>query len=179
MPRIAVQCCNCDARILRWPSHLRKLYFCSRNCSDAYQIGKRAACWQGSTLTDSCLLCGALFSTTSTRRKYGRGRYCSRPCFYIGMRKSYSDKHNVSERRRYARLKQHGRHTATQWRSMLSYYTCCLACGRRNKLTKDHILPLICGGTDRIENIQVLCKPCNVLKGRKFIDYRPFVGAWC
>lgn len=50
----------------------------------------------------------------------------------------------------------------------------CPACGRkepfpgkRPKLTIDHITPLSKGGTNNIENIQLMCLSCNVMKNNK------------
>lgn len=51
----------------------------------------------------------------------------------------------------------------------------CLRCERSEdvaRLTVDHIVPLTCGGTNLIDNIQPLCGPCNRSKGAKAIDYR-------
>lgn len=40
----------------------------------------------------------------------------------------------------------------------------CVHCGKRRKLTIDHILPLSKGGTNHAWNLQPLCKPCNSSK---------------
>lgn len=44
----------------------------------------------------------------------------------------------------------------------------CLFCGIDNNLTIDHIKPKSKGGTNDIENLQVLCKKCNEIKGSKY-----------
>lgn len=41
----------------------------------------------------------------------------------------------------------------------------CAACGATENLTLDHIEPLAAGGTNDLENLQVLCQPCNSRKG--------------
>jgi 5-methylcytosine-specific restriction endonuclease McrA len=48
----------------------------------------------------------------------------------------------------------------------------CLCCGRKDNLAIDHILAVNNGGTNDLENLQVLCKYCNSSKGTKTIDYR-------
>ena len=48
----------------------------------------------------------------------------------------------------------------------------CLCCGKKKKLTADHVVPLSKGGSDSIDNIQPLCQSCNSSKGIKDIDYR-------
>lgn len=48
----------------------------------------------------------------------------------------------------------------------------CLSCGSEKRLTLDHIVPLSKGGTNRPDNLQTLCMPCNSKKGTKVIDYR-------
>lgn len=49
----------------------------------------------------------------------------------------------------------------------------CLECGTRERVTFDHVVPLSLGGAHSIENIQVLCGPCNSKKGnRNSNDYR-------
>jgi len=48
----------------------------------------------------------------------------------------------------------------------------CLVCGTTENLTIDHIKPRIMGGTNNINNLQTLCKHCNLEKGIEVIDYR-------
>ena len=57
------------------------------------------------------------------------------------------------------------------------YNNKCLCCGNTGKLTMDHVIPLILGGNNTIENIQPLCGNCNSKKGIKVVDYRIGVDA--
>ena len=45
-------------------------------------------------------------------------------------------------------------------------YTCKM-CESKSNLTIDHIIPVVRGGGDEIENLQCLCKSCNSKKGSK------------
>jgi 5-methylcytosine-specific restriction endonuclease McrA len=42
--------------------------------------------------------------------------------------------------------------------------------GNEVMLTKDHIIPKSCGGTDNIENYQTMCVICNQKKGNRMED---------
>jgi hypothetical protein len=41
----------------------------------------------------------------------------------------------------------------------------CVECGSRFELQYDHVIPLALGGATTVENIQLLCAPCNRHKG--------------
>jgi 5-methylcytosine-specific restriction endonuclease McrA len=41
----------------------------------------------------------------------------------------------------------------------------CAWCGTTRQLTVDHIVPLIKGGSNALNNLQCLCKACNNVKG--------------
>lgn len=52
-------------------------------------------------------------------------------------------------------------------------YTCCycaasLSNGRTDELHCDHIYPIVKGGITRANNLQTLCKNCNLNKGDKW-----------
>lgn len=49
----------------------------------------------------------------------------------------------------------------------------CMKCGAADNLQLDHILPWSKGGTNRFDNFQLLCRPCNFEKGDAIADYRP------
>ncbi len=66
-----------------------------------------------------------------------------------------------------------GSHTQEEWRQLCEQFdNRCACCGRKTRLTKDHIIPVTQGGTSDIDNLQPLCQSCNSCKGRKIIDYR-------
>ena len=87
------------------------------------------------------------------------------------------DKVRAVKQNRRAQKKSGGHFTAEQWRQLKTKYGfACLCCGKREPeilLTPDHILPLVYGGLNTIENIQPLCLHCNLVKNKKMIDYRP------
>src|SRR4051794_20519147 len=41
----------------------------------------------------------------------------------------------------------------------------CVECGEAFELQFDHVIPLALGGADTIDNLQILCGPCNRAKG--------------
>ena len=47
---------------------------------------------------------------------------------------------------------------------------CCLYCGTEDNLSVDHILALYNGGSNHINNMQILCRSCNSSKGTKIIN---------
>lgn len=46
----------------------------------------------------------------------------------------------------------------------------CKLCGTVDNLVIDHIVPICRGGSSRPENLQVLCAPCNRMKGRRLME---------
>lgn len=45
----------------------------------------------------------------------------------------------------------------------------CFACGSRERIEIDHIIPLSKNGRHSIGNLQALCRSCNASKGNKFL----------
>jgi hypothetical protein len=41
----------------------------------------------------------------------------------------------------------------------------CVACGSRFDLQYDHVIPIALGGASTLDNLQILCAPCNQHKG--------------
>ena len=71
-----------------------------------------------------------------------------------------------------------GGYTPAEFKSLISHYdNKCLCCGRNDvKLTADHVIPVVKGGSSNIDNIQPICQSCNSRKGDRIIDYRPSSG---
>ena len=84
---------------------------------------------------------------------------------------------NVFAHRRRARLAEaEGSFSTKEWKALLAQYDSCPGCNRpwgeipvpkrrKSVVTRDHIIPITKGGTNRIENIQPLCYSCNSRKG--------------
>lgn len=71
------------------------------------------------------------------------------------------------QRRRKYNLKT-GTINISDWYAMLDAYNhACAYCGATEDITQDHIIPLIKGGLNIIENIQPLCRSCNSKKRDK------------
>lgn len=88
--------------------------------------------------------------------------------------KNNKDKVSSHNKRRRARKRgAEGFHTLGEWELLKKQYGYkCPHCEEKEpkiKLTEDHIIPLIKGGSDYIENIQPLCKSCNCKKGIQII----------
>lgn len=50
---------------------------------------------------------------------------------------------------------------------------CAGPCGKRypaEMMTIDHIRPTSKGGTNRIDNLQLMCRPCNLEKGNTYCE---------
>ena len=79
-------------------------------------------------------------------------------------------------KKRARKLQVEGSFSPDEWLELKRKYNfSCLCCGKREPdicLTVDHVIPLVKGGTNYIDNIQPLCVSCNSRKHSKSIDYR-------
>ena len=90
-------------------------------------------------------------------------------------RKKNPDRHCAHNHKRRAMIAGNGgSYTTDEWNALCNQYeNRCLSCGAQDvKLTVDHVIPIIKGGHNSIDNIQPLCTSCNSKKGAQIIDYR-------
>lgn len=89
--------------------------------------------------------------------------------------KNNPDKKRAKDQRyRTSKTGAGGSFTALEWKNLCNAYgNRCLCCGKKRKLTADHVIPVSKGGTSNIDNIQPLCKPCNSGKRDGTLDFRP------
>ena len=89
------------------------------------------------------------------------------------------ERRRAADARRAARISQNGGwHTTVEWLALCaSFGWRCVSCGFNascvQQLTRDHVVPIVAGGTNDIGNLQPLCRTCNLAKGQQTIDYRP------
>lgn len=86
--------------------------------------------------------------------------------------------HSVAHGKRRALLKgSSGKISSKEWREVLSLYgNKCLCCGSKDNLAMDHVIPIIIGGKNEVDNVQPLCKFCNSRKKTQTTDYRFNIG---
>jgi hypothetical protein len=105
-------------------------------------------------------------------------------------RATHRDSVAATKHRRRVRLLgiEGGSYTVAEWYALkILYGNRCLGCGRTEtvlatlglKIVPDHVIPIMKGGTNSIDNIQPLCHHliagiagCNEYKNDKIIDYR-------
>lgn len=112
-------------------------------------------------------------------QKYRKDRYEK---YYVEWRRRNAERlrpyrYAQAAKRRTQRHGGGGSYTVKEWLDLkIQYNYTCLCCGCKEpdiKLTADHIIPVVKGGSSYITNIQPLCLSCNSRKGAKIIDFRP------
>lgn len=83
-------------------------------------------------------------------------------------------KHRAQRAERLAQARAIATHTDEEWAALLTFCEgrCC-RCGSAEQVQKDHIQIIARGGSDGIESLQPLCRPCNAGKTLDATDYRP------
>lgn len=88
-------------------------------------------------------------------------------------RSSHAVRVAANHKRRITLKHNGGSFTAAEWTALKRKYKhTCLRCLKRKKLSPDHVIPIVKGGSGRINNIQPLCISCNSIKHDKRTDYR-------
>jgi len=109
-------------------------------------------------------------------RKYNRINKDKRSEYIKGWRKSNKDKLQIYSLRRHTTKKGlPDNFSVEQWGECKQHfgYTCCY-CGKEEKLTQDHFIPLYNGGEYTKDNILPCCKSCNSRKNNKdFFEWYP------
>jgi len=97
-------------------------------------------------------------------------RACSSPGCPALTRKRFCEPHDQedSRRRDADRGSSAQRGYGARWQRLrpiiIARDPVCKACGRKPSTEVDHIKPKAAGGTDEMENLQGLCKPCHTKK---------------
>lgn len=91
-------------------------------------------------------------STASKRKRYAEDE-------------EYRNKEKQRCRVREATKEQRGYYSLDEWYKVFAYFNCqCAYCGSSTSITKEHIVPLVKGGSNTIENIIPACLTCNCSK---------------
>lgn len=78
-----------------------------------------------------------------------------------------SQQKKAAAKRRNARIRKNPEFTEEEWEALSLVLGCCQRCGSTEDLTKEHIIPIGKGGANTLDNLSVLCRGCNELKGSK------------
>lgn len=126
-------------------AHWEKRRFCSMAC-------------RGNGRPQTVLVCALCRSEFVSGRKR-RDKYCSQECYWISLR---TERYPVDRRPR----REH-EFTNKQRRELLRHAGGqCQMCGATENLQADHVVPIWNGGTNALDNGQILCRPCHNQKTR-------------
>jgi hypothetical protein len=177
-------CLNCG---VEFSTKYNFMVFCRKRCKQYFHNIQRI---RKPYELKTCRYCGVEFRTNRISHFFcskrcgnnyhantPRGRAKAKELFH-----KYSHSKSGSEliaaknrRRRALRNGAKGSHTRKRFIElveMLGYMCpCCFRTFDLKELEEDHIVPLIKGGSDYIENIQPLCEPCNRKKHVKVVNY--------
>lgn len=115
------------------------------------------------------------------RRAYNRAHYRANREQYKARQAAWHDANpgysSAAMNLRRARVAEvGGSYTPQEWEALKAHFNYrCLMCGQQEptiKLTVDHVVPIVRGGANSLDNLQPLCKSCNDRKHDKVLDLR-------
>lgn len=160
--------------------------FCSRRCKGIKQKSPKFVHNRKHTASARAKMSAALIGKPSsmkgrrhsieTREKLRQLKLGAKSSLWIDGRSSNKEYQQFRSRMKMHRRRHaEGSHAFGQWYALKLAYRftcpCCLRMEPEIKLTIDHILPIISGGNNNIENVQPLCGKCNSSKHTKTIAY--------
>jgi len=174
-------CSVCKGTFYKPASHLAKwpALTCSRACAAVLRV---------KAVDRTCVVCSKPFKIQPCKLKKGVGLYCSNECngkadqnrttvacafckseFGVPQHKVRTRKlHFCSIECKFGVLKRYGiNRDAEKFRGARNAHllaSCCARCGSVSRLELDHIKPRFAGGTATPDNVQTLCKRCNLKK---------------
>lgn len=84
-------------------------------------------------------------------------------------RQAHLKEYAERQHRRRATMQNNGVYLVTDKELKKLYSSPCYYCGSKDRITLDHIIPIIKGGTHSIGNLIAACKSCNSQKNRNFL----------
>ena len=159
---------------MAYASHKRE--YCSRKCQDKMNDCRFLKSYQFKKGQNSWLKGKKGYVNTGSYKKGHKGMVGKDNPSYIHGISKILKKGFYQRRREVRKTGNGGNHTYSEWLVLKEKYQyMCLCCKREEpsiKLTEDHIVPIIKGGMDNIENIQPLCEECNGRKWIRIINYK-------